>query len=624
MRKQRSLGGLVVLTVLFSGGMSARRLAANDTPAAPGKVGPSDSKDHSQRRRAERPTSKAKRPAQAKRQAAGAAEEVHPLSKAPGSDAVALLREQVALQQKQIEMLRASVEGLKERLDRALQVASASQPSKATPEEAPDLGQVASATPMVPLGTTKLARPPEEARPGRLVASTVVPTVASSPAPVAQYAGEKKSAESEKEKPAPLSIRVGSADLTVGGFMDFTAIFRSTNGGSGIGTSFGSIPFSNTPAGRLSETRFSAQNSRVSLKATSKVGANNVTGYVEADFLGFQPTNGFVTSNSNSLRMRLYWVDVQRGKFEILGGQSWSMMNPNRTGLSPNPSDIFYSQNMDTNYQVGLTWSRQAQFRLIYHPSKEWAAGISLENPQQFVGGAVVLPSAVYAGQVDTGSNAATPNLHPDIIAKVAYDPTIAGKHMHVEVAGLLRSFRIFDPTTNASTSITGGGGSANANLELAKNFHLILNTFYSDGGGRYIFGLGPDLIVKPDGTPSGVHSASGIGGFEYQFNPKTMLFGYYGGAYYQRNTGLLVDPKTGKITLVGFGFSGSPSSANRSVQEGTFGFIQTFWKSPHYGALQMINQYSYLTRSPWSVASGAPKNAHASMAYVDLRYVLP
>jgi hypothetical protein len=39
---------------------------------------------------------------------------------------------------------------------------------------------------------------------------------------------------------------------------------------------------------------------------------------------------------------------------------------------------------------------------------------------------------------------------------------------------------------------------------------------------------------------------------------------------------------------------------------------------------LQVLTQYSYLTRSPWFVAPGAPKNAHASMVYVDFRYLLP
>jgi hypothetical protein len=534
--------------------------------------------------------------------------------------AIASLKEQVAIQQKQIEQLQKALQEQRQLLEQAIQSFQAGPAALRTPADAPDLGQVASVAPVIPSAVASSPTVPDDALLRRAVASAGVPPAPPSAGAGSQYAADRKEGEAGKEKPSPLSIRVGSADLTVGGFMDFTAIFRSTNGGSGIGTAFGSIPFSNTTAGRLTETRFSAQNSRVSLKATSKVGANDVAGYVEADFLGFQPTNGFVTSNSNSMRMRLYWVDVRRGKFEILGGQSWSMLNPNRTGLSPNPSDIFYSQDMDTNYQVGLTWSRQAQFRFIYHPSKEWAMGVSLENPQQYVGSAVVLPAPAYTGQVDAGANTATPNLHPDIIAKVAYDPEIAGKHMHVEAAGLVRSFKIFTPSSNASATATGGGGSVNTNLELIKNFHLIFNTFYSDGGGRYIFGLGPDMIVKPGGVPSAVHSGSGIGGFEYQVNPKTMFYGYYGGAYFQRNTAL--DPATGKF--LGFGFPGSSSASNRSVQEGTFGFIQTFWKNPNYGALQLINQYSYLTRSPWSVAAGSPKNAHLSMGYVNLRYVLP
>jgi hypothetical protein len=422
----------------------------------------------------------------------------------------------------------------------------------------------------------------------------------------------------EKE-PAPLSFRIGAAEFTPGGFMDFTTVFRTTNLGSGIGTAFGSIPFSNTPAGQLTETRLSGQNSRGSLMVTSEVGENHVKGYVEADFLGLQPANGFVTSNSNTLRMRLYWVQVTRGKFEVLAGQSWSMLNPNRKGISPMPSDIFYSQDMDTNYQVGLTWARQEQVRFIYHASKVWTAGISLENPEQYVGPAVTLPAGFSPGQVDNGTNTATPNLHPDLIAKIAADPMVGEKHLHLEAVGLLSSFRTFDAASGTKFTRTGGGGSVNLNLELVKNFNFILNTFYSDGGGRYIFGLGPDLIVRPGGSPSLVHAGSGIGGFEYQANPQTMLYGYYGGAYYERNFAI---DSTGKY--VGFGYPGSPSSANKSLQEGTFGIIQTFWKAPRYGALQLITQYSYLTRAPWFVAPGMPKNAHLSMAYADLRYVLP
>jgi len=534
------------------------------------------------------------------------------------ADEVTILKQQLAQQEQQIEQLRKAMSEQKQLLERIVQPAtsapSAPQAQAGTSTEGAGsaldgLGPVASTTPMIP-AAGKSATTAD--------ATTPLPGTGATPITASPQV-ESKSAVAK----SPLTLTIGDADLTIGGFMDATAFFRTTNLGSGIGTSFGSLPFSNTPAGQLSELRFSAQNSRVSLMLTSLVHDWAVKGYLESDFLGTQPTNAFVTSNSQTMRLRLYWAELTRGKFEFLAGQSWSMLNPNRTGLSPMPGDIFYSQNMDTNYQVGLTWSRSQQFRFIYHPSKEWAMGVSLENPEQYVG-TVTLPPNFPATEVDQGANVATPNLHPDIIGKIAYDPEVSGKHMHVEVAGLLSSFRTFNPTLNTKSTATGGGGSANFNLEVAKNLHFVLNTFYSDGGGRWIFGLGPDFIVKADGTPSLLHASSAIGGFEYQANPNTLLYGYYGGAYFQRNTAIYIDPKTGKSSLIGFGYAGSPNSQNKSIQEPTFGLIQTFWQNPRYGKLQLITQYSYLTRAPWFVAPANPKNGHLSMGYVDMRYVLP
>jgi hypothetical protein len=48
------------------------------------------------------------------------------------------------------------------------------------------------------------------------------------------------------------------------------------------------------------------------------------------------------------------------------------------------------------------------------------------------------------------------------------------------------------------------------------------------------------------------------------------------------------------------------------------------FRKSERHGALQYYTQYSYLTRAPWFVAPDDPRNAHLSMVYVGVRYVLP
>ena len=169
--------------------------------------------------------------------------------------------------------------------------------------------------------------------------ASVMVTPVSAPSSAHCCSGKcRRTKSGAEQKPAsPLSIRIGSAEFTPGGWVDFTSIFRTTNVGSGIGTSFGSIPFSNATAGRLTETRFSPQNSRFNLKITAKPGNFNVTGFLETDFVGLQPGNVFVTSNSNAPRMRLYWVDVQRGRWEFLGGQSWSFLAPNRNGLSPLP-----------------------------------------------------------------------------------------------------------------------------------------------------------------------------------------------------------------------------------------------------------------------------------------------
>jgi hypothetical protein len=593
-------------------------------------------------------------------QTAGAPAQPDTASNPPGDD-VALLKQQLAAQQKQLQQMQAAMEAMKARLDRAEEASkaphsaatapngSAPSPAQATSTAPPaskgpaSLGQVASLTPVIPkISTAAAAAEPVIAPPPNSSAAPGVPSFYNNGASAADEQGL-----------SPLSVKIGGAEFTPGGFLDFTTFGRSTNLGSGIGSSFGSIPYSNTTAGQLSETRFTMQNSRLSLDINSQFVGFDLHGHVEADFLGFAPPNLYVTSNSNTLRSRLFWLDARKGKFEFLAGQSWSMLTPNRTGLSPNPSDIFYSQDMDTNYQVGLTWARQAQFRLIYHPTGTVAAGISIEDPQQFYGNATVPSSLVAEGDNGSGSitnsnaanNPATPNLAPDIIGKIAFDPMIGSLHEHVEFAGVMTNTRVYDPTAKDRSTATGGGFTANFNLEVVKNLHLIANTFYGDGTGRYIYGLAPNFVIDYNSSgvyhPSLVHSESGVAGFEYQVNKQTMFYGYYGGVYIGRDYGIncYVQPippmsppgttaacnfttVTGSPQYIGYGYPGASNSQNRSIQEPTFGVIETFWKNPHYGSLQLITQYSYLTRDPWIVAG--PKNAHLSMGYVDLRYVLP
>jgi hypothetical protein len=463
-----------------------------------------------------------------------------------------------------------------------------------------------------------------------------------------------------EEKPSPLYFRIGTAEFFPLGFMDATSIYRTTDltaqGGGTIGTSFGSIPYNNTVTGRLSDLKFSNQNSRIGMRVHAKVGeSGDITGYLEADFLGYLAPSGNVTSNSDSLRLRLFWANYKQGMWEVQGGQSWSLLTPNRNGLSALPGDLFYGQEMDTNYYLGLTWTRATGIRVIAHPTKNWAIGVSLENPQQLLPNTVVVPGNItaasaqngqYGGQFDTNSgntsnatgvnNTSIPNLAPDIIVKTAFDAVPGGHHFHFDLAGLERNFKAVNllttPTTAAGvvtsnatqyTTLHGGGVAATLNVEVIKNLRAIVTSYYSYAGGRYIGNTsGPDVIVKSDGTLSGVHSGSGLGGFEYQVTPKWMFYAYYSGAYFGRN--LTANP--GGATLAGYGAPGAAnaSSADRYLYEPEFGFVNTMWRNPNYGDLKIITQYGYLSRTPWAVAVGAPATAHQSVVYIDLRYDLP
>src|SRR3954453_18065461 len=463
-----------------------------------------------------------------------------PPRNSPAADELKFLKERIAQQSEQLKKLQEAVEEQRKLLDQIVEAAKSATARIRREDEAVIATTTASAAPL-----------------------TLQPAVdrTSRGGIVLGRGGQNLQARN----PSPLGITIGNTTFTPLGFVDFTWFGRSTNVGSGIGTNFGGIPYNNNVSNHISENNFSTQNSRIGFRVDSTVAGAKVLGYFEADFLGNQPANVFVTSNSDTFRMRNVFVDLQKDKWEILGGQDWSMFTPNRKGLSPLPSDIFYTQNMDTNYQAGLVWSRQSQFRLTFHPNKDWSLGISLENPQQYIGGsgglngsAITLPAApniaamgtqfnngaVAIGNVTGAQNYATPNLHPDIIFKGAYDGHAGDKPMHVEAGALIRTFKGSYATTTApvqyNTSATPAvTGTVNANLEVVKNVRLFANTFFGEGGGRYVFGLAPDVIIRPDGTLSPIHTYSTVDGIEANVSKNTSIDAYYGAVYIGRQTAI-------------------------------------------------------------------------------------
>lgn len=507
---------------------------------------------------------------------------------------LAKLRSQIEEQQKQIEQLRTALEAEKVLLEQA-------ELASAPPRRNGSVGESASAVPMIMPPAPRITPPATPAR-------TASPQAPGAPAS------------------SPLQLLIGNTTIMPVGFMDLTAIWKDKNAGGSLSSNFGSLPYNNVNAAKLSEFRFSPQNSRLGFRVDGDWKGSHFIGYNEIDFVGTSGGNNLsVTNGAFVPRLRLFWVDVRKDKLEFLAGQSWSMLTPNRKGISALPGDLFYSQVTDINYVAGLTWTRQPGVRVLYHATDKVTMGLSFENPDQYIGGSagastVVLPAALtgLAGaQLDNQTNVQTiPNVHPDIIAKVAFD---LSSRVHFEVAGIERTFKVWNPVTNTYFTKAGGGGSVNGNFEIVKNLRLVTNNYWSDGGGRYLFGQAPDVVLRADGNISTIHSGGTVNGFEATVKKNTLLYGYYSGIYIGRN--VTVDANG---SLVGYGYRGSSNSQNKSIQEITAGFNQTLWKDAKYGALNLMGQYEYLYRNPWFIAPNTPKSAHDSSIFINVRYTLP
>src|SRR5215472_6642842 len=359
----------------------------------------------------------------------------------------------------------------------------------------------------------------------------------------------------EKVPESPLSFRIGGAEFTPGGFVDFENIFRSTNTGNAAATSFGAIPFSNTVQGHLTEFRVTGQYSRLNLRVDTTFKENKVRAYVEGDFNGNSAGNVFVGTNPHTARLRLYWLDLRRHQWEFLGGQSWGLMTPNRVGLSPMPADLALGLGEDANVHVGINHTRASQFRAVWHPNDNFAWGAGIENAQQFTGGLVAFPSggnfnAQLGGQFDNNSNnPGTPNVGPDFNTKLAWDSDPRGRHFHVEVGGMGTTVKVtvLAPSSTPGSAFTshtkvGGGVQGALNYELIKNVRFLTNVMWGNGIGRYLIALAPQAVIVPvngsgttctivAGTATGcdvsismVHSGNGTLGLEWAPSTKTQL----------------------------------------------------------------------------------------------------
>ena len=453
--------------------------------------------------------------------------------------------------------------------------------------------------------------------------------------PIAQQPVTPQQAQVEEElqrgpeiadvTPTTPALQLGPAKIRLIGYPALTSVWRSNNNGGNVATNFNNIPFDNTVPGTTSEFRLSPQNTRLALRVDADLKSSQVAGYFEMDFVGAPVGGNLVTQSGYPFRIRQAWLDWRKGKWEMAGGQLWSLMTPNKEGILPWPGDIAAPQVIDLNFVAGFVVGRFPQFRLVYRPNEKMAFGFSVENPEQQVSNSVVFPSALsntLVTQYNTGTSGLNvPNMTPDFVLKGSFDDKInGGRRIHFDVGTVMRSFRSWDGTTASGKDYAFGWGvGANFNVELKRGVRWVLDGFASDGAGRYIGGLAPDVIVRANGSISPIHSYSWVSGFEFAPNKATGLYFYYSGLYAQKN----VTSNSDGSCCVGFGFPGASTAADRLIEEATAGYSRVLWKYENLGSVQWGVQYAYVWLYPW-VSGRGPRSANSSIVFSQIRYNLP
>ena len=295
-------------------------------------------------------------------------------------------------------------------------------------------------------------------------------------------------------------------------------------------------------------------------------------------------------------------------------------MTAQKNQLSIWPSDVELSQAVDTNYLAGTVWSRTPQVRVTWRPSARVNWAVSLENPEQQLGAGLVTLPRCCASDIDAqyntgGDELRVPNLTPDFVTRVAFNPITA---LHVDVGGVVRAFRHTVSPYDHDFKDVGGGVSLNARVNPTSGTALLLQGAFGSGLGRYIGGLVPDAAFRSDGSISTIATTSWVGGVEQRITPRVSVAAYYSGVDSDANFALDTDG-----SYIGFGYPGASPANNRRIHEFTGTGSYQFLRSSDRGSGQFNLQVSWLEREPFSQGSG-PASASAVILYAQVRYNLP
>lgn len=399
----------------------------------------------------------------------------------------------------------------------------------------------------------------------------------------------------EAENPAQLKFR--GVTLTPGGYFSAVSLYRTHNMNSDTSTNFGAIPLSGSMNSNLSETEFSARQSRISLRVDSAVHGMKAMGYFEMDFLGVGQSGANETqSNGFSPRLRLAFanIDTPHG-ISVAAGQNWSLLQTTRRAIDPLAEML--PATIDNSYLSGFSYARQDSVRVVKQLGNRAWAGFAVENPQMVLSyqcAAGIKASAISAcptivsTQSATGTAVGSPvigfqngsqtsatspngfaqgsvpssNMAPDLVVKLAVEP--GWGHYEIKAVGKVFRDRVYPAFYSATTpaaqalhafnaTAEGAGLGFGMALPVVKNkVDFVAQGLGGRGIGRYSTSSGSDVTLRPDGTIVPILGYQSMAGVETHPSTKLDLYVYGGGEYYQRTMYVSTTPLFGGTASTG------------------------------------------------------------------------
>jgi len=463
--------------------------------------------------------------------------------------------------------------------------------------------------------------------------------------------GEVKT-EIAAEKPKDGKAHYKGVTLTLGGFAAAEGVYRSKSELADIGSSFAKIPYDSNILSHVSESRFTARQSRLSLLAEGDINPQtHAAFYTEIDFLAGAQTGNSNESNSFSPRIRnvygtMDWDNVDgMANVHLLAGQNWSLATMNAKGITPRSE--LSPPTIDAQYVVGFVWARQPQLRVAadFMDKQLWAA-VSVENPATTLASAATGTGTAVSGiTANTGgtslsqfdsANTITFNHVPDVIAKIAYEPNLFGSRpLHMEVFGIYRDFydRVYALAGNAAglpvgdnnqDTSSGGVGGGVTWTAIPKLLDVEASALTGRGIGRYGAGQLPDAVVGPDGRLKPLAESMFMGGATVHATSALDLYFFAGEEH--------ADRQSYTIGGKGFGYGSQLASLAACTTEGGACAPDTqlitqlaggFWDKLYqgsYGSVRFGVQYSYTQLTAFTGVGGQPKT-NDSMVFTSFRY---